>query len=116
MALIHALNAIDLFFRALMKIDNHFGGKIMVLGGDFRQATQVVSHATERVICFSWSAICCFLKGSKFSDIKVKVFQTNTQVKFFEGDDRINKRNIIFRRLLNKKFNFHLYLLLKFFI
>ena len=33
----HALNAIDLLLRDICKSDDPFGGKVVVLGGDFRQ-------------------------------------------------------------------------------
>jgi hypothetical protein len=42
-----------------------------------------------------------FSRVSKFSDIKVKVFQTNTQGKLFKGDERIYTRNIVYRGLLD---------------
>ncbi|CAF1354897.1 unnamed protein product [Rotaria sordida] len=42
MAPSYALNAADIFPRDIMNIDAHFGGKIMILGGDFRQALLVI--------------------------------------------------------------------------
>ncbi|CAF1386153.1 unnamed protein product, partial [Rotaria sordida] len=42
MAPSHALNAADVFLRDIMNIDAHFGGKIMILGGDFQQALLVI--------------------------------------------------------------------------
>ena len=46
----HALRAIDLLLRDLMSNDCPFGGKVIVLGGDFRQVLPVVRHATQAAI------------------------------------------------------------------
>ena len=46
----HALRAIDLLLRDLMSNDCPFGGKVIVLGGDFRQVLPVVRHATRAAI------------------------------------------------------------------
>ena len=43
----HALHAIDLLLRDLTKLDLPFGGKVMLLGGDFRQVLPVVRKATK---------------------------------------------------------------------
>ena len=42
---VHALSAIDLLLRDVMNNDHLFGGKVIVLGGDFRQVLPVVQHA-----------------------------------------------------------------------
>ena len=46
----HALHAIDLLLCDLMNNNHPFGGKVMVLGGDFRQVLPVVWHATRAAI------------------------------------------------------------------
>ncbi len=41
----HALNAVDILLREIMRKPNTpFGGKVMLLGGDFRQCLPVVKH------------------------------------------------------------------------
>ncbi|CAF1955596.1 unnamed protein product, partial [Rotaria magnacalcarata] len=41
----YALKAVDILLRDIMNISVPFGGKIMVLGGDFRQVLPVVRFA-----------------------------------------------------------------------
>ena len=44
----HSLNAIDLILRKTMKKPNvPFGGKVLLLGGDFRQCLPVVRHGNR---------------------------------------------------------------------
>ncbi len=43
----HALQAIDLLLRDLTKSSVPFGGKVMLLGGDFRQVLPVVPHGSR---------------------------------------------------------------------
>jgi hypothetical protein len=98
MASIHAFNAIDLFFRALMKIDKPFGGKIMVLGGDFRQATPVVSHTTETVICENSIKISSLWKVFKSIKLTINMRTGIYEKKFSEwllrlGDGLLNLPN-----------------------
>ena len=50
MAPLHALNAIDRLLRKIMNFDVPFGGKVIVLGGDFRQVMPVVRHGTHTKI------------------------------------------------------------------
>ena len=61
----HALNAIDKLLRKVMKKENTpFGGKVLLLGGDFRQCLPVVKHGNRvKVIestiqrCVTWPDI-----------------------------------------------------------
>ncbi|GFY00911.1 ATP-dependent DNA helicase [Trichonephila clavipes] len=46
----HALSAIDRLFRDLMVLDVPFGGKVFVLGGDWRQILPVAVHANRTAI------------------------------------------------------------------
>ncbi|CAF3352302.1 unnamed protein product [Rotaria socialis] len=41
----YALKAIDIFLRDLMNINVPFGGKMMILGGDFRQVLPICNHS-----------------------------------------------------------------------
>ncbi|XP_057305225.1 ATP-dependent DNA helicase PIF1-like [Hydractinia symbiolongicarpus] len=41
----HALQAIETMFRDISNVDNLFGGKVILLGGDFRQILPVVKRA-----------------------------------------------------------------------
>ena len=43
---IHALNAIDRLLRELTGENIPFGGKIFMLGGDFRQVLPVMTHGS----------------------------------------------------------------------
>jgi ATP-dependent DNA helicase PIF1 len=43
----YALDALDLLLRDIMQCDRPFGGKVVVLGGDFRQVLPVVRHASR---------------------------------------------------------------------
>ncbi|GBM58757.1 hypothetical protein AVEN_179313-1 [Araneus ventricosus] len=46
----HALSAVDRFLRDLMNSDLPFGGKVFVLGGDWRQILPVEVHANRTTI------------------------------------------------------------------
>ena len=46
----HALNAIDRCLQDITGNNECFGGKVMLLGGDFRQVLPVVPRATETVV------------------------------------------------------------------
>lgn len=50
MSSVHALNCVDKLLRLLMKNDIPFGGKCIVLGGDFRQILTVVHHGSKTMI------------------------------------------------------------------
>jgi hypothetical protein len=47
MAPSYALNAVDKLFKDLMSNELPFGGKVMLLGGDFRQCLPVVRHGNR---------------------------------------------------------------------
>ncbi|CAF3164495.1 unnamed protein product [Rotaria sp. Silwood2] len=47
MAPSYALNAVDILLRDIMNINAPFGGKIMILGGDFRQVLPVIRFASR---------------------------------------------------------------------
>ncbi|CAF1168005.1 unnamed protein product [Rotaria sordida] len=47
MARCYALNAVDILLRDIMNIDAPFGGKVMILGGDFRQVLPVIRFANR---------------------------------------------------------------------
>jgi hypothetical protein len=51
MSPVRALEIIDYFLKTLMKSNESFGGKFVILGGDFRQVTPVVPHASVSQIC-----------------------------------------------------------------
>jgi ATP-dependent DNA helicase PIF1 len=50
MAPSHAINAVDKLLREVMDLDVAFGGKVLLLGGDFRQCLPVVPHACRSAI------------------------------------------------------------------
>ncbi|CAF4158356.1 unnamed protein product [Rotaria sordida] len=43
----YALNAVDILLRDIMNIDTPFGGKIMILGGDFWQVLPLIRLANK---------------------------------------------------------------------
>jgi hypothetical protein len=47
MALSYALKAVDILLRDIMNINVPFGGKIMILDGDFRQVLPVIRFASK---------------------------------------------------------------------
>lgn len=62
MASCHAIDAIDRFLRDLMDCNIPFGGKVLLLGGDFRQCLAIIPHAMRPAIvqgglkrCLTWS-------------------------------------------------------------
>ncbi len=50
MATHYALDAVDRLLKDLMDNQSPFGGKVILLGGDFRQCLTVVKHANRTVI------------------------------------------------------------------
>jgi hypothetical protein len=50
MSTVHALNAVDKLLRLLMNNDIEFGGKCILLGGDFRQTLPVVFRCSKTTI------------------------------------------------------------------
>lgn len=60
MASSYALEAIDRLLRDLMNNDKPFGGKVVILGGDFRQCLPVVKHG-NRVDIVQSCIKCCRL-------------------------------------------------------
>ena len=70
MSTVHALNAVDKLLRLLMNNDIEFGGKCILLGGDFRQTLPVVFHGSKTTIlenCIKNS-----ISWRKFKSIKLK--------------------------------------------
>ena len=47
MAPCEALDAVDMLLQQLMKNALPFGGKVVVLGGDFRQVLPVMPHCSR---------------------------------------------------------------------
>src|SRR5262249_23668575 len=45
-----AFEAVDRTFRDITQVDQPFGGKIFIFGGDFRQTLPIISHATRAEI------------------------------------------------------------------
>ena len=46
----HALHAIDICLQDITGVASHFGGKILLLGGDFRQVLPVVPRVPPSVV------------------------------------------------------------------
>ncbi len=70
MATYHALDCIDRLFKDLMDNNLPFGGKVILLGGDFRQCLPVVKHASRLAIVQSsikYSRLWHFFKQLKLN-------------------------------------------------
>lgn len=55
----HVSEAVDTNFRDLLRLDVPFGGKVLVFGGDFRQALPVIPRASALQIvaaCINWAS------------------------------------------------------------
>lgn len=50
MANVHAFNLVDRLFPDIMRNQNPFGGKVVIVGGDFRQCLPVIPRGDRTVI------------------------------------------------------------------
>ncbi|XP_065323624.1 uncharacterized protein LOC135930767, partial [Gordionus sp. m RMFG-2023] len=66
----HALRCIDLLLRDIMQTSNPFGGKVILLGGDFRQTLPVIPRGTKTSILES--CIKCSPLWHIFLQLKLK--------------------------------------------
>ncbi|KAI3985965.1 hypothetical protein MKX01_039047 [Papaver californicum] len=72
----YAFEALDRSLRDLTKVELPFGGKILVLGGDFRQVLPVVERGTRA------QAVSACLTNAKFwKDVKVICLKENIRSK-----------------------------------
>ena len=71
----YALEAVDASLRNFMKNDLPFGGKVMILGGDFRQLLPVEKDSTESEIIDL-----CIKKSSLWKHFEIFNLQTNMRV------------------------------------
>ncbi|CAF5002532.1 unnamed protein product [Rotaria sp. Silwood1] len=84
MALSYALKAVDILLRDIMNINLHFAGKIMVLGGDFRQVLPVIRFANRSEL------IAASLKSSDLWS-NVKVMHLNQNMRTGPGEEEFSK-------------------------
>ena len=63
---LHALHAIDRLLREITRVDVPFGGKIFLLGGDFRQVLPVIPHGSRTAIVEN-----CLKRSPLWSHFKV---------------------------------------------
>ena len=71
----HCFAAVDRTLRDLTGVDSPFGGKVVVLGGDFRQCLPVVKHAQP-----AQSVDACLKRWAGWSSFKVLKLRTNVRV------------------------------------
>jgi len=79
-----AFEAVDRTFKDLMDSEEPFGGKVMVLGGDFRQILYVVVRGTRTHIvdaCLKSSTLWKYFKNMKLT-INIRIqHQENVEEK-----------------------------------
>jgi hypothetical protein len=71
----HALDAVDRLLKELMGNDRPFGGKVLLLGGDFRQTLPVLRHGHRVSIVQS-----CLKYSPLWSDISKLELSTNMRI------------------------------------
>jgi len=96
MAESYALNAVDYLLKDLMSNEKPFGGKVMLLGGDFRQCLPVVKHGNRVKVV--QTSIKYSLHWWKFEQIKLSTnMRSNNDCVFSEwllklGDGKLTKK------------------------
>jgi len=68
----YALEALDRSLRDILDCDAPFGGKVMILGGGFRQELPVVQKGTKAQMIYA-----CIVKTPLWSNTKVLHLQQN---------------------------------------
>ncbi|KEH21931.1 PIF1-like helicase [Medicago truncatula] len=72
----HCFEALHRSLRDILRVQNNgrtdvpFGGKVVVLGGDFRQILLVIPKGTRQEVVLTLSTNMCLLHGSSSSDIQ----------------------------------------------
>ena len=79
----NALRMIDLLLREIMRIDKPFGGKVIVLGGDFRQTANII-HGGKAIDIIEAS-----IKNSPLWRQYFRVFHLNVNMRA-KGDTEFN--------------------------
>ncbi|GFY42415.1 ATP-dependent DNA helicase [Trichonephila inaurata madagascariensis] len=81
MILHHALSAVDRLFREIISLDVPFGGKIFVLGGDWRPILPVAVHANRTSIDET-----CLKNSTLWSSFKHFSLSKNMRIEPHEQD------------------------------
>ncbi|XP_075636671.1 uncharacterized protein LOC142608899 [Castanea sativa] len=68
----HALESLDRTFKDIMEVNLPFGGKVLILGGDFRQVLPVVPKGTRTKMIDA-----CIVKSPLWKDVKVLHLKQN---------------------------------------
>ncbi|CAF5003071.1 unnamed protein product, partial [Rotaria sp. Silwood1] len=84
MAPSYALKAVDILLRDIMNINVSFGGKIMILGGDFRQVLPVIRFASRSEL------VAASLKSSDLWPY-FKVMHLHQNMRTRPGEEEISK-------------------------
>ena len=84
MAPSYALKAVDILFRDIMNVNVPFGGKIMVLGGDFRQVLPVVRSANRSQL------VAASLKSSELWSY-FKIIRLNKNMRTEPGEEEFSE-------------------------
>ena len=83
----YVFKAVDRTLRDLMQRPNHpFGGKVFVLGGDFRQCLPVVPHGSPADVVSM-----CLNKVDFWDQVRILRLHTNMRVEYFRnrGDEQL---------------------------
>ncbi|KAK4596818.1 hypothetical protein RGQ29_014731 [Quercus rubra] len=87
-----ALESLDRTFRDIMEVNLLFGGKVLILGGDFRQVLPVVPKGTKAEMIDA-----CIVKSPLWKDVKVLHLKQNMRSindeEFSEYIQRIGDEN-----------------------
>ena len=85
----HALDAIDRSLQDITGNNECFGGKVMLLGGDFRQVLPVVPCATETVVIDT-----CLKKSILWQHFQQMCVQTKKSKSFLMAVKLYNLRKL----------------------
>ncbi|CAF4560566.1 unnamed protein product [Rotaria sp. Silwood2] len=80
----YALKAVDILFRDIMNVNVSFGGKIMVLGGDFRQVSPVDRFANRSQL------VAASLKSSELWSY-FKIIRLNKNMRTGPGEEEFSE-------------------------
>ena len=84
MAPSYALKAVDILFRDIMNVSVPFGGKVMVLGGDFRQVLPIVRFANRSQL------VAASLKSSELWSY-FKIIRLNKNMRIEPGEEEFSE-------------------------
>ena len=88
MSNIHVAECVDRSMRDICSCDLPFGGKVMVLGGDFRQIPPVVKHGSRAEV-----VSCCLTRSYLWRYVKVMKLIINMRLQTLLSQDASRSLN-----------------------